>query len=424
MKYADIIVVGAGAAGLVAAGRAASGGRKVLLLERNEKVGRKIAITGKGRCNVTNAATGRDFAANIVTGGRFLYSALARFSSEDLMRLIEENGTPLKTERGGRVFPVSDSSFDIIDALLRYAKKNGAGLRTGVEVKTVRGAAPGGKERFVLETTDGEYGCRELVLATGGLSYPVTGSDGAGYRFAKALGHTLVPTRPGLIPLETKEKWPAELTGLTLKNVGLRVTLDGAAVEKDFGELSFAPFGVTGPLVLTASSLLGARLAAEGRGYGDGVQLHLDLKPALTEEELDKRLRREFTEGAKAPLRQILAELLPHKMIAAALTLTGLSGEKKGAEISKAERTALRTFLKDLVLTVTGPRPIEEAVITAGGIPTAEVDPKTMESKRCEGLYLAGELLDIDALTGGFNLQLAFSTGYSAGEALRTKEEA
>ncbi len=419
MKNADIIIVGGGASGLMAAGTAAervsASGRapKVLLLEKNEKVGRKLAITGKGRCNLTNACDSREFMANIVTGGRFMYSALSRFSCRELCELIEAQGVPLKVERGMRVFPESDSAYDIVDALLRYARRAGASVRTSCQVLSVQRD----EEGFLLSDGQESYRTRALVLATGGISYPLTGSTGEGHVFAGELGHTVSPLLPALVPLTVRESWPKEMLGLTLKNTGVFVEIGGKKVFEDFGELMFTPFGVSGPTAITASSCLQSLLRARGQSFEEaGPILHLDLKPALSEEELDVRLQRELAENAQKSFRQILSGLLPQKAVPVYLKLCGIPAEKKGAEISRAERRTLLKLLKDLTLHLNGTRGPEEAIITMGGVKTAEIDPKTMQSKCCPGLFLAGELLDIDALTGGFNLQLAFSSGRAAGE--------
>lgn len=419
MQNVDCIVIGAGASGLVAAGRAASGGKNVLVLERNERAGRKVAITGKGRCNVTNDTVGEEFSRNIVDGGKFLFSALRRFNSQDMKALLTDAGVELKTERGQRVFPVSDNAFDIVDGLVRYAKRGGAALRFGVTVQSLTPCENGG---FLLGTTGGVYSAKDVIIATGGLSYSSTGSTGDGYAWAERLGHTVTPCRPGLIPLETKEKWTADLMGLSLKNTGLALRVNGKEIYTDFGEMLFTHFGVSGPMIISASSYLQAYLKKEGLDCGADIVAELDLKPALSEEELDKRLQREFSEGALKNYRTILANLLPAKMIPVFRVLSDISAEKKGADLSKADRKKVLALLKHFTLHIVGTRPIEEAIITMGGIATQETDPKTMESKLCPGLYFAGEVLDIDALTGGFNLQLAFSTGYAAGTAVLEKE--
>ncbi len=420
MKNADIIVVGGGAAGLMAAYMAASSrdtdGRRprVLLLEKNHKPGRKLAITGKGRCNLTNACEGREFAENIVTGGRFMYSALSRFSSRDLMALIEGQGVPLKTERGQRVFPASDSAFDIVDALKGLVQSAGVTVRTGTAVTGVRKEEAG----FTVLSENESFTAAALILATGGISYPLTGSTGDGHRFAKELGHELSPLRPALVPLCTEEAWPRDMMGLSLRNTGLWAELEGRKVFEDFGEILFTLFGVSGPMAITASSLLQSLLNSRGKSFESARPvLHLDLKPVLSEDELDARLQREIAENSAGCFRELLASLLPQKAIPVYLKLLGIPAEKKLAELSRTDRKSLLKLLKDLTLHVNGTRGPEEAIITQGGVCTKQVDPKTMQSKCCPGLFLAGELLDIDALTGGFNLQLAFSSGAAAGRA-------
>lgn len=409
----DVIVIGAGAAGLLAAGRAAAQGAQVLLLEQNEKPGRKIGITGKGRCNVTNACDARTFQEHVVTNGRFLFSALHRLGPAEMMALLEEAGVPLKVERGNRVFPVSDRAFDVIDGLVRYAKRNGARLRTGVTVRRIQPAAGG----WQVVTDQEVLTARAVIAATGGQSYASTGAHGDGYRWAGALGHTVQACRPALIPFTVKEKWAAEMMGLSLKNIAIRIEVGGKKVCEEFGEMLFTHFGVSGPVILSASSYLQRYLREQGRSFAEAAPvLHLDLKPALSPEELDERLVRELEAAPAKNYRNLLAALLPQKMIGVMVKLTGIPGDKKAADIRREERLHLREQLKNMTMTLSGTRPADEAVITMGGVAVNEVDPKTMESRLCPGLFWAGEVLDVDALTGGFNLQIAFSTGYAAGE--------
>ena len=415
MKY-DVIVIGAGAAGLLAAGKAAQAGARTLLLEKNEKVGRKIGITGKGRCNVTNACDDRTFMANIISNPRFLYSALDRLSSQDVMDLLEENKVKLKVERGNRVFPVSDRSFDIIDGLLRFAKKSGAKVQTGESMLRVIPQVPAG---FLVQTDKQMLEARCVILTTGGLSYPVTGSNGDGHRVAKALGLDMVPGVPGLIPLTTKETWCRDMMGVSLKNTGIRITLgpEGKTVYEDFGEMLFTHFGVSGPMVLSAASHLQAYLRKKKQTFAQAeFCLHIDLKTGLDSEALDQRLQRDFEKYNTRNFGNALDDLLPRKMIPVMVKLTQIPAQQKVSDISKEQRKRLGRLLKDLRLTVTGTRPLEEAIVTMGGIAVKEVQPSTMMIKKVPGLFAAGELLDIDALTGGFNLQLAFSTGAVAGE--------
>ncbi len=436
MKY-DVIVIGAGAAGLLAAGKAAQAGARTLLLEKNAKVGRKIGITGKGRCNVTNACDDRTFMANIISNPRFLYSALDRLSSQDIMDLLEENKVPLKVERGNRVFPVSDRSFDIIDGLLRFAKKAGAKVQTEETMLRIipqyenaaqpqnddviaSDAAIQSPTHFLVQTDKQMLEARCVILTTGGLSYPVTGSNGDGHRVAKALGLDVVPGVPGLIPLTTKESWCKDMMGVSLKNTGIRITLgpEGKTVYEDFGEMLFTHFGVSGPMILSAASHLQAYLRKKKQTFAQAnFCLHIDLKSGLDAEALDQRLQRDFDKYRTRIYANALDDLLPRKMIPVMVKLTQIPAQQKVSDISKEQRRRLGRLLKDMQLTVTGTRPLEEAIVTMGGIAVKEVQPATMMIKKVPGLFAAGELLDIDALTGGFNLQLAFSTGAVAGEA-------
>lgn len=436
MKY-DVIVIGAGAAGMLAAGKAAQAGARTLLLEKNEKAGRKIGITGKGRCNVTNACDDRTFMTNIISNPRFLYSALDRLSSQDVMDLLEENKVKLKVERGNRVFPVSDRSFDIIDGLLRFAKKAGAKVQTGETMLRIipqyeNEAKPQNDEDvaadkaiqsptyFLVQTDKQMLEARAVILTTGGLSYPVTGSNGDGHRVAKALGVDIVPGVPGLIPLTTKETWCKDMMGVSLKNTGIRITLgpEGKTVYEDFGEMLFTHFGVSGPMILSAASHLQAYLRKKKQTFAQAdFCLHIDLKTGLDSDALDLRLQRDFEKYNTRNFGNALDDLLPRKMIPVMVKLTQIPAQQKVSDISKEQRRRLGRLLKDLRLTVTGTRPLEEAIVTMGGIAVKEVQPSTMMIKKVPGLFAAGELLDIDALTGGFNLQLAFSTGAAAGEA-------
>lgn len=436
MKY-DVIVIGAGAAGMLAAGKAAQAGARTLLLEKNEKVGRKIGITGKGRCNVTNACDDRTFMTNIISNPRFLYSALDRLSSQDVMDLLEENKVKLKVERGNRVFPVSDRSFDIIDGLLRFAKKAGVKVQTGETMLRIipqyeNAAKPQNDEDvaadkaiqsptyFLVQTDKQMLEARAVILTTGGLSYPVTGSNGDGHRVAKALGVDIVPGVPGLIPLTTKETWCKDMMGVSLKNTGIRITLgpEGKTVYEDFGEMLFTHFGVSGPMILSAASHLQAYLRKKKQTFAQAdFCLHIDLKTGLDSDALDLRLQRDFEKYNTRNFGNALDDLLPRKMIPVMVKLTQIPAQQKVSDISKEQRRRLGRLLKDLRLTVTGTRPLEEAIVTMGGIAVKEVQPSTMMIKKVPGLFAAGELLDIDALTGGFNLQLAFSTGAAAGEA-------
>ena len=406
MKEFDVLVVGGGAAGMLAAAAAGFGGASVAILEPNEKLGKKLYITGKGRCNVTNSADMSEFIKNTPTGGRFLYSAFSAFSNTDLIALLSRYGVQTKTERGGRVFPQSDKSSDIITALTRYIKDANVELifKKAAKLLIENGAV------FGVKLSDGkEIRAKRIILATGGLSYPQTGSTGDGHRMAKEAGHTITPTHPSLVPLVTREKWVSELMGLSLRNAEIRVTNQaGKEIYRDFGEMLFTHYGVSGPIVLSAS----AYMNAGDFPYG----LSIDLKPALDEQTLDKRVLRDFSALSNKDFANSLDALLPKKLIPVIISLSGIEPRKKVHDITKEERLGLVRLLKHLPLTVTGTRPIAEAIITSGGVDTKEIQPKTMESKLISGLYFAGELIDVDALTGGFNLQIAFSTGYLAGE--------
>ena len=393
---------------MMAAAAAAEHGGEVVLCEKNEKLGKKLFITGKGRCNVTNHCDMEALFGNVVTNGKFLYSAFYGFDNQAAMGWFEEAGCRLKTERGGRVFPVSDHSSDVISAFSRRLKRGNVDIRFQKQAKSL--LVQEGKVKGV-EFSDRrvEYG-DGVVLATGGLSYPLTGSNGDGYRMAEEKGHTIKETSPALVPLTIQEKWCRDLQGLSLKNVKMSLSLEGKkAFYEGFGEMLFTHFGVSGPLVLSASSYYGKKCR------GGRAKLHLDLKPALSLEQLDKRLLRDFEENKNKQFKNSLGGLFPSKLIPVMVELSGIGGEKKIHEITKGERAHFAHLIKNMEMTVTGMRGYEEAVITRGGVCVKEVNPSTMESKIVKGLYFAGEVLDVDALTGGFNLQIAWSTGYLAG---------
>ncbi|MDL2233145.1 NAD(P)/FAD-dependent oxidoreductase [Ruminococcaceae bacterium OttesenSCG-928-L11] len=404
MKTFDVIVIGGGAAGLLCAGYAAQKGKRVALLEKKDRPGRKLLITGKGRCNVCNRCTEEEFISSVRNNNRFLYSAYNAFDAQATMDFFESRGVPLKTERGNRVFPVSDRAADIVEALTAFAKDSGAVLEQAeclsllLENGEIRGVA----------TDKGEYHAPSVVVATGGKSYPLTGSTGDGYRFAQEAGHTVTSLRPSLIPIVANEKWCSDLMGLSLKNVTLSLHQKGKKkpVFSELGEMLFTHFGISGPLVLSASAHMTGNI-------GD-YTIAIDLKPGLSPEKLDARLLRDFGENTNRDFINALGDLLPRKLIPVAIKLSGIEFEKKVHQITKAQRQAFAALLKGLVITPKGFRPIEEAVVTAGGVKVSEVNPKTMESKLVKGLYFAGEVLDLDAYTGGFNLQIAFSTGYLA----------
>ena len=404
MKNYDVLIVGAGAAGLMAAGAALERGLSVCLFDKNRQLGRKVRITGKGRCNVTNNCSVEEAVAACPRGGRFLYGALSAFTPQDTMAFFEGLGVPLKTERGRRVFPVSDSAHDIADALERWARGAAVVRETVTQVLTENGRAVGGK------TPQGTYRGRRVILACGGASYPGTGSNGDGYRLAAALGHTVVEPTPSLVPLVEWGDWCSRMMGLSLRNCGVKVTAQGKKkpVYQDFGELLFTHFGLSGPTVLSASAHLHPMEPGK-------YTVHIDLKPALTEAQLDARLLRELEAHKNKFFANSLEELLPQKLIPVVVERSGIPGETRCHSVTKEQRRALLELLKDFPVEVQGFRPIAEAIVTSGGVSLREVSPKTMESKLVEGLYFAGEILDADAYTGGYNLQIAFATGRLAG---------
>ena len=391
MKH--VLVLGAGPAGLLAAATAAQHGAQVTLLDRNEKPAMKLRITGKGRCNVTNATNALDeLIANVPVNGRFLFGAFSRFMPADTMELFERLGVPLKVERGNRVFPQSDNAHDIADALVRHAKSSGVQFA---------------QKRI---TSLDECQADAVIVATGGMSYPKTGSTGDGYALAKQAGHTIVPPKPSLVPLECHEGFCARLMGLALRNTALELWDSKLCrvIYKDFGEILFTHFGVSGPMALSASSHMREMTP-------ERCHLHLDLKPALTPEQLDRRILRDFSQTPNKNFINALNELLPKSLVPVVVQLSGIPPGLRVNQITREQRQALIALLKRFTLTVTGFRPIEEAIVTSGGVCVNEVHPNTMESKLRPGLYFAGEVLDADAYTGGFNLQIAFSTGYLAG---------
>ncbi|MBE6757316.1 MAG: NAD(P)/FAD-dependent oxidoreductase [Ruminococcaceae bacterium] len=410
-----VLVIGAGAAGLLAAGFAAQNGHSVTLVERNARPARKVMITGKGRCNVTNACAVEECVANTPRNGRFLYSALSSFPPEAMMALVESYGVPLKIERGNRVFPISDKAVDVVDALNAFADK-GKPLRIQGRVT---GLLLDEGVCFGVRLEDGrEPKADAVIICTGGASYPQTGSTGDGYRLAQQAGHTVVPPRPSLVPLVCREADCAAMQGLSLKNTALTVedTARGKTLYRDFGEMLFTHFGVSGPMILSASAHMTDM--QEGR-----YRLHIDLKPALSAEQLDARVVRELTAEQNRALGNMLPTLLPRSMVVPACERAGLDPACKCHTVSREERRRLVTALKDWTITVSGFRPISEAIITSGGVAVKEIDAKTMASKLVKGLYFAGEVLDVDAYTGGFNLQIAFATGAAAGRGIERMQE-
>jgi predicted Rossmann fold flavoprotein len=403
----DVIVIGAGASGMMAAGRAAEVGAKVLLLEKMPRAGLKLGITGKGRCNLTNQGEIQSFLDSYSPDGRFLRNCFARFFNQDLMSFIEQRGVPLVVERGGRVFPKSNRALDVVSALMAYVKEKGV---TSKKEQTVKEILVDSGQIQGVSTNRENLKARAIILATGGASYPRTGSTGDGYRMAQKAGHRIIPIRPYLIPLVIKEDWVRELQGLSLKNVSATVYVNGRKGPSEFGEMLFTHFGISGPIILTLSGSI-VDVLKQGQ-----VEISINLKPALNQEQLDERLKRELKAHHLKGLQAILKLLLPNRMIPLFLALAKIPGDKKGNQISAEERNRLKILLTDLRMTVSGPRPLDEAIITAGGIHLKEVDPKTMESRIVKGLFLCGEILDIQGRTGGYNLQAAFSTGWVAGE--------
>lgn len=401
-----IAIIGGGAAGLTAAGMLSQLGMRAVVFERSRKPGLKLGITGKGRCNLTNNCTPEEFIQNVPTNPKFLYGAINSFTPSDTMRLFEGLGVPLKTERGNRVFPVSDKASDIVRALIKFAdcelvyeRVTGLVIEDGV----VRGLTAGGKR----------YDFDAVIVATGGASYPQTGSTGDGYEFAESAGLKTVEPKPALAPMEIEEDWCRELQGLSLRNISVKVMREGAkkAVYEDFGEMMFTHFGLTGPVILSASSHI---KPDSGKKY----TIKIDLKPALDEKTLDKRLLSDFAKYANRDFSNALGDLLPQKLIPIIIRLSGIESHKKVNLITKEERAVLLGLLKGLTLTFSKMRPVDEAIVTSGGVAVSEIDPKTMAAKKVKGLYFAGEVIDVDAYTGGFNLQIAFATANLAAKAV------
>ena len=411
-----VIVVGGGAAGMFAAIAAAKNGHQVTLYEKNEKLGKKIFITGKGRCNITNAADMEELFDAVVTNSKFLYSSFYGYTNQNVIDFFEDAGVPVKIERGNRVFPISDHSSDVIRALEREMKKVGVKVCLNTEVKSVE-AEKGKFNKVVLKDTTTQT-ADACIVATGGLSYRSTGSTGDGFRFAENVGHKVTQCFPSLVPMETKEPWICELQGLSLRNVEAKI-LDGKKeLYKDFGEMLFTHFGVSGPLIISASSYVGKKFM-DKNGQKKELTLEIDLKPALTEEQLDQRVLRDFEENHNRQFKNAITKLFPTKLIPVMLELGGIDPEKKVNSIEKEERKQFVHLIKHFRMTLTGLRDYPEAIITKGGVDVKEIDPGTMESKLVKGLYFAGEVLDLDALTGGFNLQIAWSTGYAAGNEIQ-----
>lgn len=403
----EIAVIGGGAAGLMAAYAAAQKDARVTLFEKNEKCGKKIYITGKGRCNVTHVCEPSEFLTNVVNNAKFMSGAIYKFTPDDAMRFFEEGGLPLKVERGARVFPVSDKASDVTKCLERYCKSVGVTFKIGENVQKIDILQ---STMFDIITDSGRYTYDKVIVCTGGLSYPSTGSTGDGYRFAQAFGHKIVPPKQGLCGLEVKGDFYKPLQGLSLKNVELTLSRGGKTLKKFFGEMLFTHYGISGPIVLSASSLINRSDLRE-------VSLSIDFKPALSAEKLDERILRDFAESKNKDVANGLKQLLPVALIPVVLGRCGIPADKKVNSVTKTERTALLTTLKKFDMLISSLRGFDEAIITSGGVDTKEINPKTMESKLVKGLYFCGEVLDVDAFTGGFNLQIAFSTGFAAGNA-------
>ena len=404
----QIIVVGAGPAGMMAAIRAAENGANVTLLEKMKKPGRKMMITGKGRYNITNAADVPEIIRNIHGNGAFLNSSMRTFDNQDVMEFFRQQGVPVKVERGNRVFPVSDKAQDAVDAMVQRLHELGVKIELEMPVADI--LTQDGRVAGVRTKSGAHYKADAVILAVGGASYPGTGSTGDGYEMAKKLGHTIVPLRPSLVPLETEEEWVKDLQGLSLRNVRVTLLANNEKVQEMFGEMMFTHFGVTGPIILSLS-----RKAAECLAAGKYVELEINLKPALTPEKLDARIQRDFDKYIRKSLKNGLVDLLPHKMIEPLLDYAFLDPDRPVNQVTAAERHRLVEVLQHLILIVTKTRPLSEAIVTAGGVSVREINPKTMESKLVPGLYFAGEVTDVDAYTGGYNLQAAFSMGNAAG---------
>lgn len=401
----SIGIIGGGPAGIIAAGYAGSRGKRVSLIEKNDRLGKKLFITGKGRCNITNFNDVENFFPNIVTNSNFLYGSFYSFTNEDIIRLLESYGLDTKVERGDRVFPTSNKSSDVVNTFSKFLKANNVDVILNKEVRSIEKVA----KKFLVRYSHGqEDSFDKLVIATGGKSYPQTGSTGDGYEFAKSLGHSVQSLKPALVGLETKEDWVKEAQGLSLRNVSLKVSTEGKKIYEDFGEMIFTHYGISGPIVLSASSYI-------NKLDGKAIKLSIDLKPALSKSKLDNRLLKDFEIYQNKQFKNGLNDLLPRKIIPIIIKESEIDEEKPIHQITKEEREKLVSTIKNLSLHLKSLRPIREAIVTSGGISTKEIDPSTMESKLVENLYFAGEIIDVDALTGGYNLQIAYSTGYLVG---------
>ena len=410
-----VVVIGGGPAGMVSAISAARNKNEVVLLEKNNSLGRKLLITGKGRCNITSSLDMNDFISNIPGNGRFLFSVFQSFTNNDIIELLRKNGVEVKEERGNRIFPLSDKAEDVLNALIKEMKRNNVKIKSNSKVTKilVKGSKVAG-----VELENGEsLVADKVILATGGKSYPVTGSNGEGYILASALGHTIKPVRGSLVPLETERELVSKLQGLSLRNVKITIKdiQSNKIIYNDFGEMLFTHFGVSGPTILSSSAHLLRYKNVDELLKNRKIKLFIDLKPALTYEQLDLRIRRDFEQEKNKCFKNSLDKLLPQKIIPVIIKLSNIDSNKKVNEVTKEERMKIVELLKNFQITITDFRPVEEAIVTAGGVNIKEINPKTMESKIIEGLYFAGEIIDVDAYTGGFNLQIAYSTGYQAG---------
>ena len=411
-----VVVIGGGPAGMMAAISAAEAGDDVIILEKMESLGKKLLITGKGRCNITNAVEMEEFFKNVPTNSKFLYSAFSQYTNRDIVSLLNKHGVLTKVERGNRIFPVSDNAKDVLNALVRKIEELNINIYYNFKVEKI---ITENNKVIAVQGKNKTIEADKVIVATGGKSYQVTGSTGDGYKLAEELGHTITSLKPSLVPLKCEEKQSKELCqelqGLSLKNVAIKIQYDTKTIYEDFGEMLFTHFGVSGPIILSASSILVRYKNIEQLMKEDKIKISIDLKPSLTEKQLDNRILRDFEEVKNKQFKNSLEKLLPQKMIRPIIELTKIVPEKKVNEITKEEREQIVKKIKGLQLTITGFRPIEEAIITSGGINIKEINPKNMESKIIKGLFFAGEIIDVDAYTGGFNLQIAWSTGYVAG---------
>ena len=410
----NVIIIGGGPAGILSAIKSAKEGNKVTIFEKNDKCGKKLLITGKGRCNITSSIEIEDFIKNIPGNGKFLYSAFQNFSNQDIIKMLENEGVKTKVERGNRVFPVSDKSIDVLNALLNILKKLNVKIVYNTEITDI--LVNENKVTGVITNTKEKIKADKVILATGGRSYPATGSTGDGYKMAKKLGHTVTEIRPSLVPLTIhEEKMCQKLQGLSLRNVKITIRHNKKIIYEDFGEMIFTHFGVSGPIILSASTILLRYKNIKELLKNKEIELLIDFKPALNKEKLDLRIRRDFEEFKNKQFKNSLNQLLPQKLIPVIIEKSEIDEDKKVNEITKEERQKLVNLLKEFKLTIKDFKEIEYAIVTAGGINIKEINPKTMESKIIKGLYFAGEIIDVDGYTGGFNLQIAYSTGYTAG---------